>query len=803
MREVQFVIFDEIHYMRNAERGVVWEETIILLPDNVRYIFLSATIPNARQFAQWIVYLHKQPCHVVYTDTRPVPLQHYIYPEGGEGIHLIVDVKGEFREDNYQAAMATLRDGGGQKRRGKNDGKSEDSSIFKLIKMIMENNFQPVISFCFSKRECEENAMQLARLDFNDEQEKKLVEEVFENATDCLSEDDRELPQVKSIVNILKRGIGVHHGGLLPLLKETVEILFSEGLIKCLFATETFAMGVNMPARTVLFTDSQKFDGKEMRVLQSSEYIQMAGRAGRRGLDDKGICILMAGEKMPQNDGTKLMKGDSEPLNSAFHLTYNMVLNLLRVEEINPEYMLEKSFYQFQNRCSIPEFQNQVQNAEEAIDSIKVPEKHMSYFKIRQQLQVLTKKALEIIQKPEYILPYLKPGRLIFIENQDQVFGWGVVISFIKRQDKDGKDYVLVDTLILCDRKSIDNCRGMGVMPKPAKSNNTIEGEMVVVPVTLDCIKKLSSIVLLCPENLKPKEARNKMFDNISETKRRFAGRGPVHDDVLPLIDPVADMGITDKTLVVTLNQIEKFEDRLMDHELHDDANLEDIYKSCEGKAEAEQKLQDAKTKLKGAYQVIKLDELKCRKKILRRMGYATEQDVIELKGRVACEISTADELLLTELMFSNIFDDLDVPQICAFLSCFVCERAPKDDEAPTLQGKLKTLVKQLQDQAKKIARISNECKLDLDEEEYVEKFQIALMDVVHAWAKGCSFSQVTEMTSFFEGSIIRVIRRLEELLRDMANAAHTIGNPELEKKFLDGITSIKRDIVFAASLYL
>lgn len=296
--------------------------------------------------------------------------------------------------------------------------------------------------------------MQLARLDFNDEQEKKLVEEVFENATDCLSEDDRELPQVKSIVNILKRGIGVHHGGLLPLLKETVEILFSEGLIKCLFATETFAMGVNMPARTVLFTDSQKFDGKEMRVLQSSEYIQMAGRAGRRGLDDKGICILMANEKMPQNDGSKLMKGASEPLNSAFHLTYNMVLNLLRVEEINPEYMLEKSFYQFQNRCSIPEFQNQVQSAEEAIDTIQVPEKHMSYFKIRQQLQILTKKALEIIQKPEYILPYLKPGRLIFIENQDQVFGWGVVISFIKRQDKDGKDYArlvkseLVNTFI-------------------------------------------------------------------------------------------------------------------------------------------------------------------------------------------------------------------------------------------------------------------------------------------------------------------------------------------------------------------
>ena len=101
MREVGWVIFDEIHYMRDKERGVVWEETIILLPDNVHYVFLSATIPNARQFAEWIAHLHKQPCHVVYTDYRPTPLQHYIYPSGGDGIHLVVDEHGEFREDNF------------------------------------------------------------------------------------------------------------------------------------------------------------------------------------------------------------------------------------------------------------------------------------------------------------------------------------------------------------------------------------------------------------------------------------------------------------------------------------------------------------------------------------------------------------------------------------------------------------------------------------------------------------------------------------------------------------------------------
>ncbi|OWK02351.1 SKIV2L2, partial [Cervus elaphus hippelaphus] len=313
MREVAWVIFDEIHYMRDSERGVVWEETIILLPDNVHYVFLSATIPNARQFAEWICHLHKQPCHVIYTDYRPTPLQHYIFPAGGDGLHLVVDENGDFREDNFNTAMQVLRDAGDL---AKGDQKGRKGGT--------------------------------------KDEEKKMVEEVFSNAIDCLSDEDKKLPQVENVLPLLKRGIGIHHGGLLPILKETIEILFSEGLIKALFATETFAMGINMPARTVLFTNARKFDGKDFRWISSGEYIQMSGRAGRRGMDDRGIVILMVDEKMSPTIGKQLLKGSADPLNSAFHLTYNMVLNLLRVEEINPEYMLEKSFYQFQHYRAIP-----------------------------------------------------------------------------------------------------------------------------------------------------------------------------------------------------------------------------------------------------------------------------------------------------------------------------------------------------------------------------------------------------------------------------------------------------------------
>jgi ATP-dependent RNA helicase DOB1 len=224
--------------------------------------------------------------------------------------------------------------------------------------MIMLKAYQPVIVFSFSKRECEANALQLSKMDFNTTEEADMVEKVYSNAMASLSEDDRTLPQIEHLLPLLKRGIGIHHSGLLPILKEVIEILFQEGLIKVLFATETFSIGLNMPAKTVLFTSVRKFDGREQRWLGSGEYIQMSGRAGRRGLDDRGIVILMLDEKMEPAIAKSMLKGEADRLNSAFHLGYNMVLNLLRVEGVSPEFMLQKCFFQYQNAGKVPELEH-------------------------------------------------------------------------------------------------------------------------------------------------------------------------------------------------------------------------------------------------------------------------------------------------------------------------------------------------------------------------------------------------------------------------------------------------------------
>lgn len=800
MREVAWVIFDEIHYMRDAERGVVWEETIILLPDNVHYVFLSATIPNARQFAEWICHLHKQPCHVIYTDYRPTPLQHYIFPAGGDGLHLVVDENGDFREDNFNTAMQVLRDTGESSKgdqKGRKGGTKGPSNVFKIVKMIMERNFQPVIIFSFSKKDCEAYALQVSKLDFNNDEEKKMVEEVFNNAIDCLNDEDKKLPQVEHVLPLLKRGIGIHHGGLLPILKETIEILFSEGLIKALFATETFAMGINMPARTVLFTSARKFDGKDFRWLSSGEYIQMSGRAGRRGMDERGIVILMVDEKMSPTVGKQLLKGSADPLNSAFHLTYNMVLNLLRVEEINPEYMLEKSFYQFQHYRAIPAVVEKVKKLEEQYNKIEIPneESVVTYYKIRQQLAKLSKEIEEYIHKPKYCLPFLQPGRLVKVKHDDEDFGWGVVVNFskksnVKQSTGELDPLYVVEVLLHCSKESVKNAATEAA--KPARPEE--KGEMQVVPVLLHLLSSISSVRLYIPKDLRPVDNRQSVLKSIQEVQKRFP-------DGVPLLDPIDDMGIKDQGLKKVIQKIEAFEHRMYSHPLNNDPNLETVYKLCERKAKIAVDIRAAKRDLKKARTVLQMDELKCRKRVLRRMGFATSSDVIEMKGRVACEISSADELLLTEMTFNGLFNDLTAEQSTALLCCFVFQE--NSSEMPKLTEQLAGPLRQMQETARRIAKVSAEAKLEIDEELYLNSFKPNLMDVVYTWANGATFAQICKMTDVFEGSIIRCMRRLEELLRQMCQAAKAIGNTELENKFAEGITKIKRDIVFAASLYL
>ena len=571
MREVAWVVFDEIHYLRDKSRGVVWEETIILLPDKVRYVFLSATIPNAMQFAEWITKTHGQPVHVVYTDFRPTPLQHYFFPAGADGIHLIVDEKGVFREDNFNKAMTTIADKQGDdpadamaKRKGKGKdkrlnkgGTKGPSDIYKIVKMIMMKSYNPVIVFSFSKNLCEAYALQMSNLTFNEKSEKDMVEKVFNSALEMLTEEDKQLPQIQNILPLLKRGIGIHHSGLLPILKETIEILFQEGLIKVLFATETFSIGLNMPAKTVVFTSVRKFDGVSQRWVSPSEFVQMSGRAGRRGLDDRGIVIMMIEEKMEPAIAKEIVRGEQDKLNSAFYLGYNMILNLMRVEGISPEFMLERCFYQFQNTASVSGLERELHDLETQRSNMQIADEGTirEYYDLRKQLDNHSKDMRDVINHPNYCLQFMQSGRLVRIKHNDNDFGWGAVVNFTPR--KPGKDQkaedipaqqsYVIDVLLQVADTSSNGTRTHQDLPHgvyPALDGE--KSKMEVVPILLSCVESIGHVRIFLPADLKSADQRNTARKSIDEVKRRFP-------DGIAVLDPIENMGITDASFKKTL----------------------------------------------------------------------------------------------------------------------------------------------------------------------------------------------------------------------------------------------------------
>lgn len=389
IRDVEWVIFDEVHYINDLERGVVWEEVIIMLPDHVNLIFLSATVPNVFEFADWVGRTKKKKVFVTSTDKRPVPLEHYIY--ANKEVYKIVDSKKQFLSQGYRAAQQSFKDKEAKRaakakkgaapapaKRAAPGAAQSKGEWIKIISSLKSKNLLPAVGFAFSKAKCMELATSLS-LDLTTALEKSEIHVFIDQSIKRLKGSDRHLPQVQTMRDLLKRGIGVHHGGLLPIMKEMVEILFSRGLVKILFATETFAMGVNMPTKTVVFHSTRKHDGQNWRDLLPSEYIQMSGRAGRRGLDSVGTVIIIAWDEVHESGSLQTMiLGKPTKLESQFRLTYNMILNLLKMGgNFKVEDMIKRSFSEASNQKILMRQKDRLKRAEGQILELEDIECHL------------------------------------------------------------------------------------------------------------------------------------------------------------------------------------------------------------------------------------------------------------------------------------------------------------------------------------------------------------------------------------------------------------------------------------------
>jgi len=366
------VVFDEVHYINNAERGRVWEETLILLPPSVNLVLLSATIDGPERFAAWLGELKQKPIHLISTQYRIVPLTHGVLR--GKNVYTIMDHKEKFNATNYtdwlrgrkereesykehKQQVANRRHGGYEDPVVAGD-KRPASYIHQLnecISTLAEQELLPALFFSFSRKSCETFANKVSG-SLLTASESASVKHIIDFHLHHYPAIYNTTKQFFTVSELLMRGVAFHHSGLLPLLKEIIEILFAKGLVKVLFATETFAVGINMPTKTVVFTGYEKYDDASagLRTLYTDEYIQMAGRAGRRGKDKEGLVLyLPEREPISVSELQRMMTGNKTTFTSRMNFHYDFILKTLHSKNTSWIGLMTQSYWYQQHQMAL------------------------------------------------------------------------------------------------------------------------------------------------------------------------------------------------------------------------------------------------------------------------------------------------------------------------------------------------------------------------------------------------------------------------------------------------------------------
>jgi ATP-dependent RNA helicase HelY len=354
------VILDEVHYLQDSYRGPVWEEVILQLPPHVALVCLSATVSNASELGEWLETV-RGPTSVVTEDRRPVELDH-LYLVGDRAapephlLPVLVDGEpnpegGRFDLDRQEGNGRRRGGGRGQRHRGRPRQRFETPRRLEVLDVLAEHGLLPAIVFVFSRAGCDDAMRHCldAGVRLTDPAEQQRIREIVDDHTAGLTDADLDVLEFTRWRAALEAGVAAHHAGMVPPFKEAVEACFIEGLVRLVFATETLALGVNMPARSVVIERMRKFNGERREFLTPGEYTQLTGRAGRRGIDDRGAAVALWAPQVPFERIANLAASRSFRLASAFRPTYNMAINLVRrVDPAGAHDVLGRSFAQFQ-----------------------------------------------------------------------------------------------------------------------------------------------------------------------------------------------------------------------------------------------------------------------------------------------------------------------------------------------------------------------------------------------------------------------------------------------------------------------
>jgi len=455
-----FVVMDEVHYLADRMRGAVWEEVIIHLPESVSLVSLSATVSNAEEFGEWLETVRGDTTTIV-EETRPVPLFQHVMV--GKRMHDLFSEKDDharagFAREGAQVNPELLRvardDWAGTKFRDRRDKKGQRGrgqrpqgrrlylpTRYDVVERLERDGLLPAIYFIFSRVGCDAAVTQCvsANLRLTSPQERDTIFAFVEDKMRGLPDQDLHVLGYHEFLDGLTRGVASHHAGMLPRFKECVEELFLRGLVKVVFATETLALGINMPARTVVIEKLTKWNGESHAEITPGEYTQLTGRAGRRGLDVEGHGVVLWQQGMNPKDVAGLASTRTYPLRSSFRPSYNMAVNLVHQfgRERSRE-LLESSFAQFQADKAVVGLARQLRKSEDALDGYREAAHchlgdFMEYAALRRRLSDAEKnsaRARRLDRRDEAIgsLHALKPGDVIDVPS-GKFAGYAVVID--------------------------------------------------------------------------------------------------------------------------------------------------------------------------------------------------------------------------------------------------------------------------------------------------------------------------------------------------------------------------------------
>ena len=778
-----FVVMDEVHYLADRFRGAVWEEVIIGLPESVSVISLSATVSNAEEFGDWLSTVRGDTRTIV-EERRPVPLHQHVLV--GRRMYPLFEDSDDGKVNRQLESMARqdwqldrARKGGGRGRPHKGGhrprSKHRTPSRLEVVEKLEAEGLLPAIVFVFSRAGCAAAVQQVldARVMLTTPEERTEIEQRVDDACSHLPDEDLHVLGFHDLRDGLGRGVAAHHAGMLPAFKEIVEELFSEGLVKVVFATETLALGINMPARSVVIERLTKWNGEAHVNVTPGEYTQLTGRAGRRGIDVEGHGVVLWQPELDPRQVAGLASTRTYPLNSSFRPSYNMAVNLVdQMGRGRARDLLEQSFAQFQADRAVVDLVRQIRKADDALEGYaEAAQCHlgdfMEYAQLRRQLGDLESSGVKhrkAARRQEAVssLAELKVGDVIVVPS-GKFSGLAVVLDPGLAGAADGPR-----PLVLTVNR---HARRLGPVdfPVPVQPLTRMR-----IPKSFSARNAQSRRDLASTLRLRGEELRWGREQGPDREGRRRETAGPSGQD--DHTDP----------------RVAELRAALREHPCHACPDREAHARWAERYLKLERDTANQRRRIEQRTNTVarQFDRV-CQ--VLDDLGYLSG-DVVTDDGRRLQRLYSELDLLVSECLRRGVWDGLSTSQLAAVLSGLTFESRVDDPPAPRFPDR-RTL-----DVSEEMTSLCAD--LQALEREHRLRFlatpDFGFAETAASWVDGATLDEVLRTTDMAAGDFVRAMKQLIDLVAQVASAA---GQGPLRTTAYSTLDALRRGVVAYSSL--